>query len=107
MRTVMVRYKVKPESAAENERLIGKVFEQLARDKPAGVRYQVFKLGDGVSFMHVSSSAAGKEGNPLTQLDAFKAFTAGIKERCEEPPVTVEMQPIGAYDAMDAGSSPA
>jgi hypothetical protein len=79
------------------ERLIAQVFAQVARDK----------LGDGVSFVHVASSEAGKDGNPLVKLDAFKDFTAGIKERCEEAPVTVEMQPIGAYDAMDAGSSPA
>ena len=100
MRTILVRYKTKPEAAAENERLIGKVFEQLARDKPAGMHYQVFKLSDGVSFVHVSSSLAGKEGNPLTQLEAFKAFAAGVNERCEEPPAVVEMQPIGAYDNM-------
>ncbi|HXD40190.1 MAG TPA: hypothetical protein VN649_06485 [Ramlibacter sp.] len=100
MRTVMVRYKTRPDAAAENERLISQVFAQLARDKPAGLRYQVYKLGDGVSFLHVASSEAGKEGNPLTQLDSFKAFTAGIKERCEEPPVTVEMQPIGRYDQL-------
>jgi hypothetical protein len=104
----MVRYKVKPDAAAENERLIGQVFAQLARDKPTGMRYQVFKLGDGVSFVHVGSSeAGGAEGNPLVKLEAFKNFTAGIKERCEEAPVTVEMQAIGAYDAMDAGSGPA
>jgi hypothetical protein len=83
------------------------VFAQLARDKPAGRRYQVFKLGDGVSFVHVSSSDAGKDGNSLVKLETFRGFTAGIKERCEEAPGTVEMQAIGAYDAVDAGSSPA
>jgi hypothetical protein len=43
MKTVMVRYKLKPESVAENEALIKQVFVQIARDKPAGMRYQVFK----------------------------------------------------------------
>jgi len=101
MRTVMVRYKVKPESAAENERLIGQVFAQLARDKPAGMRYQVFKQADGMSFVHVGSSqAGGPDGNPLVKLEAFKNFTAGIKDRCEEAPVTVEMHAIGAYDSL-------
>jgi len=37
MRRVMVRYKVKPDRVAENERHIAKVFEQLERDKPAGL----------------------------------------------------------------------
>lgn len=99
MKTVMVRYKVKPESAADNEALIKQVFVQIAREKPAGMRYQVFKQADGVSFVHVSSfdNAAG---NPLTQLDAFKAFTAGIKDRCVEPPATVELQQVGRYDHL-------
>ena len=35
MKTIMVRYKVKPEFADENQRLIEQVFAQLARDKHA------------------------------------------------------------------------
>jgi hypothetical protein len=99
MKTVMVRYKLKPESVADNEALIKQVFVQLARDKPAGMRYQVFKQADGVSFVHLSAFD-NQEGNPLTQLDAFKAFTAGIKERCVEGPVPVELQQLGRYDHL-------
>jgi quinol monooxygenase YgiN len=99
MKTVMVRYKLKPESVAENEALLKQVFVQLARDKPAGMRYQVFKQPDGVSFVHLSAFD-NAEGNPLLQLDAFKAFTAGIKERCEEPPVPVELQQVGRFDQL-------
>lgn len=97
MKTVMVCYKVKPESAADNEARIKQVFVQIARETPGGMRCQVFKQADGVSFVHVSSfdNAAG---NPLTQLDAFKAFTVGIKDRCAEPPATVELQQVGRYD---------
>lgn len=99
MKTVMVRYKLKPESVAENEALLKQVFVQLARDKPAGMRYQVFKQPDGVSFVHLSAFD-NAEGNPLLKLDAFKAFTAGIKERCEEPPVPVELQQVGRFDQL-------
>ena len=100
MRTVMVRYKTRPDAAAENERLIGQVFEQLGRDQPDGMRYQVFKLSDGVSFAHISSfEGAAADGNPLVKLEAFTNFTAGIKQRCEEAPVTVEMQAIGEFDS--------
>jgi quinol monooxygenase YgiN len=99
MKTVMVRYKLKPESVAENEALIKQVFVQLARDKPAGIRYQVFKQADGVSFVHMSAFD-NPDGNPLTQLDAFKAFTAGIKDRCEEMPESVELQQVGRFDHL-------
>ena len=99
MKTVMVRYKLKPECVAENEALIKQVFVQLARDKLSGMRYQVFKQPDGVSFVHLSAFD-NPDGNPLTQLDAFKAFTAGIKDRCVEPPVPVELQQLGRYDHL-------
>lgn len=99
MKTVMVRYKLKPPSVAENEALIKQVFVQLAQGKPDGMRYQVFKQPDGVSFVHISTFD-NADGNPLTKLDAFKAFTAGIKDRCEEQPVTVELQQVGRYDHL-------
>jgi hypothetical protein len=99
MRTVMVRYQVRPDAAAENERLIREVFAQLARDKPAGLRYESFKLADGVSFVHMSISES-KEANPLPQLAAFKAFAGTIKDRCVEPPVTMELSQIGGYDSL-------
>jgi hypothetical protein len=38
--------------------------------------------------------------------EAFKAFVAGIKERCAEQPVQTEMTMVGAYDALDPGSNP-
>jgi hypothetical protein len=97
MRTVMVRYKVRPDAADENQRLIEAVFAQLASERPAGLRYQSFRLADGVSFMHVASTT-GPGPNPLVETAAFKAFSAGIKARCEEPPVTTEMQVVGAYE---------
>ena len=98
MKTVVVRYKVKsPEAAAENERLIRAVFDQLARDDVIGVRYQVFKAADGRSCTHVSA-VDGVDGNPLTKMQAFKDFTAGIATRCEEPPVTMQVETVGRFD---------
>ena len=96
MRTVMVRYKVRPEAAAENERLIRQVFAQLASEAPAGVRYQSIRLADGVSFVH-TASYNGEGPSPLALLPAFKEFLAGIKERCVEQPVTFEAEALGAY----------
>jgi hypothetical protein len=96
MRTVMVRYQVRPEAAAQNEALVRKVFEELAREKPPGVRYRTIKLADGVTFVHVASYD-GEGPNPLTLLGAFKEFTGGIKDRCVEQPVTVQAQEVGSY----------
>lgn len=97
MKRVMVRYKIKAGRAAENEGYIERVFEQLERDKPSGLRYATFKLGDGVSFVHIVSLEAADGSDPLRELPAFKAFTAEIMDRCEDPPVAVELKEVGSY----------
>jgi hypothetical protein len=97
MKRLMVRYKVKADRAAENEGYIARVFEQLERERPTGLRYASFKLDDGVSFVHIVSQEAADGRNPLTELSAFKAFAAGVRDRCQEPPTTVELNEIGSY----------
>jgi hypothetical protein len=95
MRRVMVRYKVKPEQAAPNEELVRAVYAELQRDQPEGLRYATFKLQDGVTFIHLSDSDA--EYNPLSDVEAFKAFQAGVLERCEEPPVVSDLTEVGSF----------
>jgi hypothetical protein len=97
MKRLMVRYKVKADRAAENEGYIAKVFEQLRSNKPSGLRYASFKLEDGLSFVHIVSVEAADGSNPLSELPAFKAFTAQIKDRCEEPPIAVDLKEVGSY----------
>ncbi len=100
MKTVVVRYTVKPELADENQRLIEQVFAQLARDKPAGLRYQTFRLDDGVSFMHVATREGEADESPLMKVEAFRAFLAGIRDRCVAPPVQTEVGMIGLYTGL-------
>ena len=97
MKRVMVKYKVKPDRAAENERYIKAVFAQLERDRPAGLRYASFKLDDDLSFIHIASLEAADGSNPLLALEAFQGFAAQIKDRCDEPPVTTTLNEIGSY----------
>jgi len=93
----MVSYKVKADRAAENERAAAAVYEALRVARPVGLRYATFRLGDGVTFVHIVSHEEAEGGNALTALPAFKAFSAGVKERCVEPPQRVEMTEIGSY----------
>jgi len=97
MKKIMVRYKVKQDKAAENEALIKAVFEELKASAPDGIRYAAFKLEDGVSFVHIVSVETDDGSNPLPGTDAFKAFQAEIKDRCEEPPVAQELTEVGSY----------
>jgi len=92
----MVRYKVQPGRAAENETLVKAVYEQLGREKPAGLHYATFKLPDGVSFMHVVIDT-DQPGRILNEVAAFKAFVTDIESRCDEPPVATELTVVGSY----------
>ena len=97
MKRIMVRYTVKADRAADNERFIKAVFAQLDREKPDGIRYASFKLDDGASFVHIASVETSDGTNPLFALAAFQEFTSQIKDRCAEPPITVTLNEVGSY----------
>jgi hypothetical protein len=93
----MVRYTVKPDRAAENEKLVRAVYDELHRTRPAGLRYATFRLDDGVSFVHLASVETEDGRNPLSEVKAFKQFQKNIGERCEDAAVSVELREIGSY----------
>jgi hypothetical protein len=95
MRQVMVRYKVKPDRAAENEALVRAVYDELARTEPAGLRYATFQLDDGVSFVHLAATEDAH--SPLSQVKAFKRFQENIDDRCDEAPVVTDLREIGTF----------
>jgi hypothetical protein len=97
MRRVMVRYKVKPDRAAENEALVRAVYEELQRTQPAGLHYATFALDDGVSFVHLSSIETEDGRNPLSDVEAFARFQDGIGDRCEEAPAVAQLREIGSF----------
>ena len=96
MGSSMVRYRIQPDRVAENETLVRAVYEQLNRERPDGLHYATFKLPDGVSFVHVVFET-DQPGRILGEVAAFKAFTADIASRCDEPPVVTEVTLVGAY----------
>jgi hypothetical protein len=97
MRRLMVRYKIKADRVAENERYVAAVFEELRRNQTQGLRYASFKLADGLSFVHIVSHESPDNTNRLIELPAFKAFASKIEERCDELPVTVDLAEVGSY----------
>jgi hypothetical protein len=106
MNAVIVRYKVKPERVAENERLVRAVYEELASARPEGFRYATFKAEDGQSFVHFAIVADGNQ-SPLSALDSFKRFQREIAERCDEQPVVSTLSEVGSYRLLEAVSAPA
>ena len=106
MKRGMVRYRVKPGRVEENELLVGAVYAELARTQPAGLHYETFRLPDGCSFVHVATIDTPDGSNPLRDVQAFAAFTRGLSDRCDEPPVTTELSSIGAYRPLVRQSHP-
>ena len=99
MSSSMVRYKVRPDRADENEALVRAVYEELARQRPDGLRYATFRLPDGVSFMHVVIET-DEPGRMLNEVAAFTAFVTDIASRCDEPPVATEITLVGSYGVI-------
>ena len=102
MKQHMIRYTLKPDRVDENERLSRAVFDALRRQRPAGLHYATFRLGDGVSFMHVVSYDDGASADALTSMPEFKAFTEGVKARCADPPARTDLTEIGSYGFFGA-----
>ena len=96
MGSSMVRYKVRPDRADENETLVKAVYEELGQSRPEGLHYATFRLPDGVTFVHIVFET-DKPGSILGEVTAFKAFSAEIESRCDEPPVATELTLIGSY----------
>ena len=97
MGRTLIRYRLKPDHVERNEELVRATFEELHRAAPAGLRYTVFKLEDGVSFMHISESEG--EESPLAGLASVQELRRELAERCEEQPVLAELTEIASYRA--------
>jgi len=104
MSTVSVQYTVKDGRGDENQALVEQVFAELSRAAPSGFRYAAFRADDGVTFLHVVSHASGDAGEVLRSLPAFRAFRAGLDERCAVAPVRTSLTTIGSYAVAEASA---
>ena len=97
MKATVVRYQAKPDRADENQQLIEAVFAELRDRKPNGFSYRVFRLEDGVSFVHVVIEEDVDDPDSLQDVPAFQAFTKDIADRCDVPPLAMGATVVGAY----------
>lgn len=105
MPNVVVRYRTKPDRADENQQLIEKVFAELAELGDTGFSYMSLRGDDGVTFVHLSIEHDRPGTTSLADVPAFQAFTAGIAERCDEPPAPIGVSVVGAH-GFRFGSEP-
>ncbi len=93
--TRVIRYRTTSECADENARLIEAVFAELAEGEVPGIRYEVLRLDDGVTFVHVATLDG--ERNPLESSPAFAAFQSGIGTRLEDGPYPAVATVVGSH----------
>ncbi|MDQ1604974.1 MAG: hypothetical protein QOE01_2819 [Actinomycetota bacterium] len=92
----VVRYRTTgPEAAEQNQRLVENVFAELEESKPEGIRYAVFRLEDGITFLHVA--LVDGEPNPLQSVAAFGEFQREIADRVAEGPVATDATVVASY----------
>jgi hypothetical protein len=91
MSAAVIRYQTRPEAADENQRLIENVFAELAVKTPAGLRYNSFRLADGVTFVHVV------DGDGLADVPAFQEFQRGFEQRLAGELTREEARLVGSY----------
>jgi len=94
-KTVVVRYRTRPDAADENASLVQAVFASLAEIGPGDFRYTTYRLADGVTFVHVARFAG--TDNPLATLPAFAEFQRELAQRCVEQPAPSEATIVGSY----------
>ena len=98
MKATVVQYTAKPERADENQQLVEAVFVDLDERQPDGFTYKVFRLEDGVSFVHVVIEHDDIDHpDSLQALPAFQAFVADIVDRCDVPPVANGATVVGGF----------
>jgi hypothetical protein len=100
-RVFLLRYKVKPEHAAENERLVRAVFDEIHRAQPQGIRYSTFLLDDGLTFVNIVATETSSGLAPLGQLQAYRQIQQGKYDRFDQPPQVTELHELGTYRVFE------
>jgi hypothetical protein len=93
--TKVIRYRVNPYDADENDRLVRAVYDELADQRPEGMRYLTVRLDDGATFVHIA--VFDGDDNPLARSPAFAEFQSGIHARCVEGPIAADANIVGSF----------
>jgi hypothetical protein len=97
MKATVVRYQTKPDRADENQQLVEAVFADLDDRRPEGFSYQVFRLEDGVNFVHVVVEHDVDDPDSLFDVPAFQAFVKDVADRCDVAPLAMGATIVGRY----------
>jgi hypothetical protein len=98
----VIRYRTKPESADENQRLVEDVYAELAERDPGGMRYATLRLADGVTFIHIFMTDSDDTPNTMGDIAAFVEFQRELAQRCVEQPAPQAATVVGSYRLLSS-----
>jgi hypothetical protein len=97
MTAMLLRADVKPESVADVEAAVAKMFAAIEHAQPEGVRYASCRLADSATFVILLQLADGIE-NPLPAVREFNEFQANLPNWLAKPPVPEQLTVVGSYN---------
>jgi sulfite reductase alpha subunit-like flavoprotein len=101
MNVLMVTSKVKEGNVADAEAAVDKLIQALQQAQPAGVRYAVTKLSDGVTIVAFLEMEPGQE-HPLRDLPAYVELVKDMEPWRAEPATAELMTVLGSYHLFSA-----
>jgi hypothetical protein len=87
---VKVQYTVKAEYVETNKKNIARVMSDLREVNSPDIRYSVFLLDDGKTFLHLVMRANDEAGSILSNLEAFRDFQRQLRNSEPESPPKAE-----------------
>ncbi|OHV45558.1 hypothetical protein [Pseudofrankia sp. BMG5.36] len=96
MNVMIVRAKIKPETAEEVVAAAETMFAAIEKADPQGARYASLVLPDGVTFVALLAVDEGIE-NPLMAVPEFVEFEGNLRNWLAEPPTPEQLTVIGSY----------
>ncbi len=97
MKVIKVKYTVQDSYADTNAANIRKVMDALKVNPIDGVTYFCYRMGDGVTFIHMVVARNESAQEKIPELDEFKAFQFALKaSKPVRPPKSEEFDLVGA-----------
>ena len=91
------RYTVQTEYAAQNQKQISQVMDELRDLRRTDIRYSVFVEDDGRTFLHLLFCANEEAEQAFFRLPSQQAFQAGlVASHLEVPPTMTTLRLVGS-----------
>ena len=93
-RAAVVQYQTAPTRRAKPRPDRGRA-DRVSRPGSRGLDYQVFRVDDGVGFLHVA--AFDGTADPFADSGAYREFHRELEQRLATPPIVSRAALIGSY----------